>query len=58
MVCRRRLGEHGFYRRASSTVGRQWRMVEVQVQCARALGEGGIVFLVSWWSPGCAWSVG
>ena len=44
---------HWFYRLVSSTVGRQWRMVEVQVQCARVLGEGGTMLLTSSRSSGC-----
>ena len=44
---------HWFYRLVSSTVGRQWRMVEMQVQCARVLGEGGTMILTSSWSSEC-----
>ena len=44
---------HWFYRLVSSTVGRQWRMVEVQVRCARVLGEGGTMLLTSSRSSGC-----
>ena len=53
MECRNGRKGSGFYRRVSSTVGRQWRMVEVQVQCARALGEGGTMLLTSSRSSGC-----
>ena len=53
VVCRNGRKGSGFYRRVSSTVGRQWRMVEVQVQCARALGEGGTMLLTSSRSSGC-----
>ena len=47
MVCRRRLGEHGFYRLNEPTVERGRRMVETVLQVGYGLGMGRALFSVS-----------